>query len=264
MIRVFPRRTKWTPDDELAFVGAPPLFRPENQPVRISITFTWDINEGKRLADMWSKYYSDVQLGGPAFDDPGNEFEPGKFIKEGVTITSRGCPKRCPWCFVPKREGYIREIKIKPGWIIQDNNLLACGRKHIEAVFDMLREQKKAVKFSGGLDVEIFSEWHRRLIDTIKIYELWFACDTKQCLSKLAQVAEILNGISINKRRCYVMIGYGGEGVDEAERKLNKVYELGFLPFAQLYQNSRKIKYSPAWNTLAREWSRPAIYRREK
>jgi hypothetical protein len=25
MIRVFPRRTKWTPTDELAFVGDPPL-----------------------------------------------------------------------------------------------------------------------------------------------------------------------------------------------------------------------------------------------
>ena len=28
LIRVFPRRNKATPDDELAFVGDPPLFRP--------------------------------------------------------------------------------------------------------------------------------------------------------------------------------------------------------------------------------------------
>ncbi len=50
MIRVFPRKTAWTPTDELAFVGDPPLFRPPEQPVMVSVTFTWDIPEGERLA----------------------------------------------------------------------------------------------------------------------------------------------------------------------------------------------------------------------
>ena len=49
MIRVFPRRTKWTPDDELAFVGDPPLFRPKERVVNISVTFTWDLPEANRL-----------------------------------------------------------------------------------------------------------------------------------------------------------------------------------------------------------------------
>ncbi len=41
MIRVFPRKTKWTPDDELAFVGDPPLFRsPDNEAVYVSVTFS--------------------------------------------------------------------------------------------------------------------------------------------------------------------------------------------------------------------------------
>ncbi len=98
MIRVFTTRNKWTPTDELAFVGDPPLFRPQDRsvPVRISVTFTWYIPEGQRLLKAWSGYYDDVQLGGPAFDDKGGEFEPGRFIKHGVTITSRGCPNACP------------------------------------------------------------------------------------------------------------------------------------------------------------------------
>ncbi len=131
MIRVFPRRTKWTPTDELAFVGDPPMFRPPEQPVRVSAVFTWDIPEAIRLKWAWSSYYSDVQIGGPAFDDPGGEFIPGRFIKHGVTITSRGCPNRCPWCYVPGREGLIKEFPIVSGWIIQDNNILACRRPHI-------------------------------------------------------------------------------------------------------------------------------------
>jgi len=261
MIRVFPRRTKWTPNDHLVFVGNPPLFRPPDQPVRISIAFTWDIQEGKRLSENWSRFYSDVQLGGPALDDPGGEFVPGRFIKQGVTITSRGCPKNCPWCFVPKREGSLRELKIKPGWIIQDNNLLACSKKHIEAVFDMFREQNKSIKFSGGLDSDFFSDWHRKLIDSIKIDELWFSCDTYGQIKKIEKLKSILNGIPQNKLRCFVLIGFDNESIDDAEYRLEKIHELGFLPFSQLYQPQIKKSYSMKWRSLARKWSRPAAYR---
>ena len=158
MIRIFPRRTKWTPTDDLAFVGDPPLFRPPEMTVRISCTFTWDIQEALRLERSWSRFYSDIQIGGPAFDDPGAEFVPGRFIKYGVTITSRGCSKNCEWCLVPRREGWIRELPINNGWDVNDNNLLACSEKHVLKVFEMLRRQPEPIKFSGGLDGEIFQQ----------------------------------------------------------------------------------------------------------
>ena len=99
MIRVFPRRNKWTPEDHLAYVGKPPAIgqQPKEQRVRISIVFTKDIKKGEQLQKAWAKYYRDVKLGGPAFGDPGGQFVPGRFIKHGVTITSRGCPNNCPW-----------------------------------------------------------------------------------------------------------------------------------------------------------------------
>jgi hypothetical protein len=50
LIRVFPRRTKWTPVDELAIVGDPPLtWESDDLPIRVSVTFSWDIKEGARL-----------------------------------------------------------------------------------------------------------------------------------------------------------------------------------------------------------------------
>jgi hypothetical protein len=264
MIRVFPRQTKWTPTDELAFIGDPPLFRPKEQPVRISITFTWDIPEGKRLYESWKKYYQDVQIGGPAFDDRGDNFIPGLFLKPGVTITSRGCPRRCPWCFVPKREGTIRELPICDGWIIQDNNLLACSDEHIEATMTMLRRQKRAAIFSGGLDPRLFNDWHRKLLDSIRFHELWFSCDHPNHFSLLKQTAKILDGIPTSKWRAYVMIGYDGESISVAEKRLSQVYELGFLPFAQLYQGKNKIIYNKEWRNLNRKWSRPAAYKAKK
>lgn len=266
-IRVFPRRTSFTPTDSLAYVSYPPLFRPEDDEVRVSVCFSWDIAEGRVLARAWGDFYPHVILGGPAFDDPGDEFEPGLFLKPGVAITSRGCPKSCSFCLVSKREGSIRELKIQDGWIIQDNNLLACSRGHIEAVFEMLSRQHKGAVFAGGLDATLFQPWHRWLIDSIRIDELWFACDSSGALADLRRVAEMLEDISIEKKRCYVLIGR--ESLAEAERRLERVYALGFLPFAQLFRPARElsrdaIPYGNKFRALARKWSRPAAYRGKK
>lgn len=259
---MFPKRNKWTPTDEMVFIGDPPLFRPNdpNIPVRVSITFTWDIQEGKRLLSAWKTYYNDVRVGGPAFGDKGYEFIPGLYLKEGVTITSRGCPKKCKWCYVPEREGKIRTLEIKNGWIVQDNNLLACPDQHIKNVFEMLKRQGKAISFNGGLDTVYLKEWHRKELDEIKIKELWFACDTPIGIKLLEKASKILEGIKPYKRRCYVMIGWGGETLLEAEKRLERVYGLGFYPFCQLYRNNTKIQYDVNWRRLARKWSRPAAY----
>jgi len=262
VIRVFPRRTKWTPTDQLAFVGDPPMFRPPEQPVKISCTFTWDKPEAERLYRAWSEFYHHVEVGGPAYDSMGGLFVPGRFVKEGVTITSRGCNRRCEPCFAWRREGYIRELRIEEGYIIQDNNLLACSEPHIKAVFDMLRRQRKAAIFSGGLDTRLFQPWHRELIDSIHVHELWFACDSQEMLKPLERVADMLHGISQGKRRCYVMIGYGNETLLQAESRLKAVYALGFLPFSQLYRGDGERAYTKDWKDLNRKWSRPAAYRK--
>ena len=267
MIRVFPRRTKWTPKDELAFVGDPPLFRPPDSAemtVYISVTFTWDIAEGHRLEKSYSDYYRDVRLGGPAFGDPGGEFEPGLFIKQGVTFTSRGCPNNCSYCFVPKREGKIRELPIKDGWIVQDNNLLACSRDHQEKVFEMLSHQKKAIDFNGGLEAKRLQLWHIKQFEKLKVRHFWFACDLTAHEKHLEKAADLLSGYPYWKKRCYVLIGFNGETILDAEKRLNRIYEMGFLPFAQLYQTEIKRPWTSEWDRLQRKWCRPAAYRTTK
>jgi|SRR5579864_807800 len=269
IIRVFPERNAWTPKDPLAFVGYPCFeqFRPADPdvPVHVSVTFTWHRKRGRELAEAWRVYYRNVSIGGPAFDDPGGEFTPGRYLKTGCTITSRGCPKRCGWCKVPFSEGALRELPIKPGWIVQDNNLLACSERHLRAVFDMLRVQDRNIFFNGGLDKHYLQAWHRSLFDSIAIGELWFACDQTQDLPHLERAARILDGIPQRKLRCYTMIGYDDEPLDQARRRIEHVFELGFLPFSQLYQPptfERPTKiYGADWKALNKKWCRPAAYR---
>lgn len=270
MIRVFPRRTNWTPDDKLAFVGFPPLFRPgtPDTPVYVSVTFTWDKRRAEQIAETWRDHYQNVFIGGPAYDDPGGEFTPGLFLKAGCTITSRGCPKRCGWCKVPQTEGALRELTIRPGWIVQDNNLLACSEPHLRQVFTMLRAQRKRIYFNGGLDKHFLQPWHRELFDSISIGELWFACDTEADLGNLERASTLLRGIPMRKLRCYVMIGFEERETPAlAEARLQRVLDLGFMPFCQLYQPPHdpmptKI-YSGDWKAVMRKWARPAAYMRK-
>jgi len=266
-IRVFPVRTQWTPSDDRAFVGMSPLFLPadENTPVLVSCVFTWERDYAERIARSWRDHYRDVRVGGPAYETRPTTFVPGRFLKHGCTITSYGCPKQCGWCNVPKIDGALRELPlIHPGWIVQDNNLLACSREHLERVFAMLRDQKRRIFFNGGLDKHYLKPWHRDLFDSISIGELWFACDRGRDIDALRAILPILDGIQLRKRRCYTMIGYDGETLDEAQRRVETVLELGFMPFTQLYQpptgKQPTIKYSAEWKALNKKWCRPAAY----
>ena len=278
IIRVFPRRTKWTPTDELAFVGDPPLIRPAHDiPVYISVTFSWDVEEGKKLLRAWGGYYEQVYLGGPAFglqhapnykplsnSREDYEFVPGRFIKPGVTITSRGCPYRCSWCLVPEREGNIRELEIKDGYIVQDNNLLACSESHIEMVFEMLRRQKRGAVFAGGLDIKLLQRWHVELLKSIRVNEIWVSYDSFFTNNDLSSAARLLKDFPTEKKRCYVLVGYNGEPIEKAELRLSRALGFGFLPFAMWYRapEDKKQKHLELEErAFLKKWCRPAAYR---
>jgi hypothetical protein len=265
MIRVFPRRTKWTPVDVHAFVGDPPLTIPNKiDPVMVSVTFTWDIPEGQRLVRSWSRFSDDVKIGGPAFGDPGGEFERGRFVHYGFVTTSRGCPKSCGFCFVPEREGPIREIEIKDGWNVFDNNLLACSRDHIESVFEMLRRQHHQAHFTGGLDKTLLKPWHIDLMKSVSFKRAWFALDDPAHFPALERAADLLSDFPKEKKYCYVLVGYRKETPQEAEERLMQVFRLGFMPFSMLYrgpETTTRMHQDLAWRKLIRKWCNPARYK---
>ncbi len=259
IIRAFPRKTKWTPVDDYAFVGNPPMIRPDADGVHISCTFTWDKEIAVTLARAWQQYYPIVKLGGPAFNSPVDGFLPGQYIKSGVTFTSRGCNNHCVYCMVPEREGRLYEYReFAPGYIIEDNNLLQCSHQHIERVVTMLRHQGQAAVFAGGLDTRLFSDWFVEQLRGLRIHELWFACDYDKAIDRLRIAVSKVQALGRNKLRCYVMIGKD-ETLQCATERLKAVWDIGCLPFAQLYQPSdRWIEYDNEWRNLRRLCSRPA------
>ncbi|MDL2257565.1 hypothetical protein LJC42_00200 [Eubacteriales bacterium OttesenSCG-928-K08] len=178
--RVFPRRTNATPDDALTFTTPPPrLILPEIDEVHVSVAFTYDILHAEWLARQWDAVGVIVKMGGPAYNEPGGDFVPGMYLKYGYVITSRGCPNRCWFCSVPKREGYkLRELPITEGYNVLDDNLLACSEQHIRDVFAMLSRQQERPLFTGGLEAKMLKQWHAEELRKLRPKRMYFAYDT--------------------------------------------------------------------------------------
>jgi hypothetical protein len=263
LIRVFPRCTKATPDDALAFVGDPPMMVPECSEVHVSVTFTWDLAEGERLLRAWRKAcpWAEVKIGGPALGDPGADFVPGRYLKSGYVITSRGCPNKCGFCLVPKREGALREIPVMPGHDEVSNNLLACSDSHLDRVFEMFAVQRKAIRFSGGLESRRVTPAVVERLRSVTVDELFLAYDHPSSWGSVAVAIARLRDAGLRHRavRCYILAGMAGDTVDEAEGRCRQVFEQGAVPFLMLWQpDDGHIDYPREWRELQRTWTRPA------
>lgn len=261
--RIFPRKTKASPDDPLAFFDVPPLlFPPEIDEVHISCAFTYDIPRAEWLADQWSALGKPVKIGGPAYNERGGDFVPGRYLKKGYVITSRGCPNKCWFCSVWKREPEVKELPITDGWIIQDDNLLACSESHIRAVFDMLKRQPKPIEFTGGIEARLLKPWHVELFKTIRLGQMFMAYDTPDDYEPLRRAARLLidiNGFKeFRKLRAYVLIGHPKDTISAAEKRLNDVMSLGILPMAMLWRNENR-EVNKEWQKFQRLWARPAL-----
>lgn len=263
IIRVFPRRTKATPVDALAYCGPPDLFA-EADVIHVSVTFTWDLPAAEQLAQKWA-FLAPVLIGGPAAGVPGWYFEPGRYLKPGYVITSRGCPNRCWFCSVWKREGDVRELPIRNGWNILDDNLLACSDDHIRRVFQMLQRQKKQghrIQFTGGLEAARLQPWHVTLLRDLKTRRIFFAYDTLDDLEPLREAGRMLLQAGFTKAshtlRCYVLVGYPGDTFEAAEKRLRETIDAGFMPMAMLYRDETGER-DLQWARFQTQWARATI-----
>jgi hypothetical protein len=264
ILRVFPRRTRATPTDAGVRVGPPTLLDLALTPaaIHISVTFTWDIPQAERLAEIW-RQVAPVVVGGPAYGSPGAAFTPGQYLKDGYTITSRGCPNRCWFCGVWRREGAtVRELPVTPGWNVLDDNLLACSAAHVRAVFAMLKRQERRAEFTGGLEAARLEPWHVDLLRDLKPKQVFFAYDTPDDLEPLRQAGQMLLGAGFtttsHQLRAYVLIGYPRDTFDAAAQRLTETTSAGFMPMAMLYRDAGGAT-DPAWRAVQRQWARPAI-----
>lgn len=262
--RVFPRRTKASPTDSLAFFDEPGLFTEEFDEVHVSVTFTYDLTQAVYLAKSWERVGVPVKIGGPATGEKGEAFTPGMYLKNGYVITSRGCPNRCWFCSVWKREGQeIRELPITYGWNLLDDNILATSEDHFNRVCAMLMDARlngHRVEFTGGLEAARLTPTHVDRLCEVKPSQMFFAYDTPDDLEPLIVAGKLLQEVGFNRQqlRCYVLIGHPKDTLVEAEKRLHQTLGAGFYPMGMLWKDKCGTT-APEWRSFQRAWARPAL-----
>lgn len=258
IIRVFPTKTNATPDDENVRIRQTPSLFDQASEVHISVTFSWDKPWAEWAARQWDAV-APVKLGGPAYNEPGSDFVPGMYMKKGYVITSRGCPNRCWFCSVPKLEGgKLRELPVTDGWILTDDNLLACSPQHIETVFTMLARQPHRPQFVGGLEAALLTPDMALRLKSLRPKSLFFAYDTPNDLEPLQEAGKMLLGAGFTKASgdlcAYVLCGFKGDTFDKAIKRFSQVWKAGFLPMAMVYRDEKGDK-PKNWAEFQHTWA---------
>jgi hypothetical protein len=254
-----------SPTDQLAFFGLPTVetMAMDIDEVHISVTFSWDLEKADELYEAWQILGVPVSVGGPAFDDRMGDFAPGMYVKQGAVFTSRGCSKDCWFCSVPRcSHGVIRELPIYDGYNICDDNILGTSESHFRAVIEMLRRQKERAVFSGGLEPAFMQPWQAELLKSINPKTMYTAYDTKDDYDAVRQMADIMWKAGFSPKghqiKCYCLCGYEGDTFDNAEKRMNQIMDVGFLPFAMLYRDESG-QTNQDWRKFQREWANSYI-----
>lgn len=163
-------------------------------------------------------------------------------FKAAIGFLTRGCIRNCPWCIVPRKEGYIRpaatwqEIKRADSReiIFLDNNVLACehGLRQIE---DM-GGKPVWVDFNQGLDARLITPEVARLL--AKLHWIRFvrmSCDTLSMLPVVIEAAQRMDKAGISRSRfwCYVLV----QDIQQAHEIVTTLEKWGITPFAQPYRD---------------------------
>lgn len=141
-------------------------------------------------------------------------------------FTTRGCIRKCPFCFVPEKEGHIHAVgDIYDIWdgkskqlTIMDNNILALP-EHFEKICNQLIKEKIRVDFNQGLDIRLLTPHLCELLSRIKLStDIRFAFDSPQLANLIHKNLNMLQEYTTKRCLFYVLVGYNTTFEEDMER----------------------------------------------
>ncbi len=154
---------------------------------------------------------------------------------------TRGCPNKCPWCIVPKKEGAIRDHADVEEFlggmnklVLMDNNILASehGIRQLEKIGSL------GVKLdcNQGLDARLVDPAIASVLGKIRwIRFVRFACDHKAQMPHVERAVSLYRNAAGKKGQifCYVLV----KEIEDALDRVEFLRKLGVDCFAQPYRD---------------------------
>lgn len=222
------------------------------------ITNAKEIRKGGTGYDIHAKLPEEME-----FVTPDYSLYPSIDCKTAYGFLTRGCPNKCKWCVVPRKEGAVRPymdvddiaVSGRTNLILMDNNVLACdyGIRQIEKIV----ERGYRVDFNQALDARLVTCDIAQLLAKVRwLNQIRFGCDTPKQIEECERAMQMIDGYR-NKPASYLMYTMIGSDFDESFHRLNhwrtfKRVRIVAQPFRDV-DNPRQI--IPQWQKDMAHWA---------
>ena len=188
---------------------------------------------------------------------------------------TRGCPNRCPWCVVPRKEGRIQpymdcdEIAIegRTKLVLMDNNFLAAGDYAIAQLKKIIHRGYR-VDFNQALDARLVNDRFASLLAQVKWMDrrIRFGCDTSAQIDQCERAISMIQDCGFHGEYfLYTMIGGTSDFRESYERihywwlrsRVCREESLGYdvIPYAQPYRDpNNPHRPIPQWQKDMAQW----------
>lgn len=183
--------------------------------------------------------------------------------KTAYGFLTRGCPNRCKWCVVPKKEGKVKpymdvdDIAIdgRTNLILMDNNVLASeyGLQQIQKIID----RRYRVDFNQALDARLVTPEIGELLAKVRwLTFIRFGCDTPKQIKDCEQAMALIDAHR-KVPGSYLMYTMIGDDMKEAYHRLshfrdNKRVRIVAQPFRDINIPHQVI---PQWQQDMARWA---------
>lgn len=179
-----------------------------------------------------------------------------EIVNAGMGFTSRGCVRNCGFCFVPKKEGKLRDAAeigdlINPKsnvLILHDNNFTAdpyCIDKLKE-----IKERKLIIDINQGCDVRLMTDEKAYWLGQVKhLRSLHYAWDLMEYENKVLEGIEILSKhVKKYKHMCFMLVGFNTT-FEEDMYRFKKLSSMKVDPFVMIYNQipDIRLKHFARW-----------------
>ncbi len=180
-------------------------------------------------------------------------------------FATRGCPNKCPWCIVPKKEGGIRgHAEIDEFWngqkelVLMDNNILA----HPHGLIQLEKISNLPIRLdcNQGLDARLVDHQVAKLLGSIKWKCIRFACDKKSQMKYVEKAVKLIRDETGKKGNFFVYVLVND--TEDAFERVEFLRKINVDPFAQPYRDfSNNVEPSIEQKRFARWVNHKAIFK---